>query len=432
MKRGDFVRATTAFAAAPSVPVPDTILKAKPKGARERTTGLSNHLNPAHYLSITDGRLVDPPDAVDAHYDLISRTLSTYRDAAKLPIPTLAVFFHGGLVSIESGMQTAKVLYPDLVDAGAIPMFFLWHSGVSDAWRPFKGDAETECAEQLPRHPDHSLLRRHFDRKSRVAARVGTRTDHLTPETDFEELIRQYNLLATATTWGNMKQSICAGFDPNSAFQPAAMRYITELTKALNADPRPLRVLLVAHSAGAIYVSRFLEHYNAVVQTMPGTPAANMRFELVFWAPAVSFQRFRRTVEHDAAFIRSLRLFGLNDDLELNDTLLVPTGIPLISHIYRHSLLYIVSGAFEPLSEMPLLGMERFHNGSQYADRAKFPDIAAVKDWLGNKHVPLIWSQTPFTDPPGFRSRSMHHGDFPGDPMTVESLVHQIHDEMPA
>lgn len=412
---------TAALGVAPAIKLPDTIMRAQVRPAAV-TNGLPPALTTASYLSIRDGTAIAPD------YDLIFKTLGIYRDSAPPSGTCLVLFFHGGLVSVESGLQTARVLYPQFVEAGAAPLFFLWHSGVSDAWRPFARDADTDCAEQLPRNSDHSLLRRHVDRRHDVAERLRTLTDHGSPETDFEELIRQYNLLASATAWGNMKQSICDGFTMTPG-DPAAAHYVRLLIGAINADARPLRIILVAHSAGSIYVSRFLEHYHAAIRNATGSRAAAQSFDVVLWAPAVSFGRFNTTLQNDGPLIRNLRIFGLADTWELADELLVPTKIPIIAHIYRHSLLYIVSGAFEKTSEMPLLGMQRYWERSQYANATRFPQIAAVKQQVDTNFggtASRIWSKTPPNAPDGFRTSAEHHGDFPGDADTVGSLEYII------
>jgi hypothetical protein len=77
-------------------------------------------------------------------------------------------------------------------------------------------------------------------------------------------------------------------------------------------------------------------------------------------------------------------------------------------------------------SDMPILGMERFHNNDATFRAADYPQVEYVRQLF--PEVPAttafarVLSPTDKSAPLGFRSRALKHGNFPGDAATIESL----------
>jgi len=75
-------------------------------------------------------------------------------------------------------------------------------------------------------------------------------------------------------------------------------------------------------------------------------------FDVIFLAPAVTYDQFDATLANHQSRIAHFRSFGMTDDWEIADRLL-----PVV---YPRSLLYFVSGLLEETIDEPLVGMERF------------------------------------------------------------------------
>ncbi len=248
-----------------------------------------------------------------------------------------------------------------------------------------------------------TLLRGHHNPLSRIIERFNAHRDHDLYTTIVEEL-----LLAifgddednpAVKAWNSMKVFIDHAFKPN-----AKMYGGTAFLKGLFDVWKPdMRLTLIGHSAGSIYIQRLLE---ALAQA-PDKPAS-IKAEVVFLAPAISFERMAAGLESVRPFISRFRMFGLNSARE--------AGYPEVPG-YDKSLLYLVSALCEqdPLSDKPLVGMERYWSGTKpYV----LPEIKPISDW-----VPIEqreWSPSDERD--GYRTNADRHGGFPEDPLTKQSM----------
>jgi hypothetical protein len=89
----------------------------------------------------------------------------------------------------------------------------------------------------------------------------------------------------------------------------------------------------------------------------------------------------------------------MSDDVEQKDS----TCEPILG--YSRSLLYLVSQSFEKGSITPILGMERYFNGT-----------AGI---AGSKNVRIYTA-------PGPDTRSTSHGGFDDDPRTMATIIRCI------
>jgi len=231
-----------------------------------------------------------------------------------------------------------------------------------------------------------------------VIKRFARRRDHGVYATIVEEILREFYVgNAGQLIWNLMKT------DTQDAFKPGpdahgGTRFLQRLAERMTVDPTR-NVTLVGHSTGAVYICRLL-------QAAAGTLPPNAQFDVIFLAPANTFDLFKETLADAQPRIRNIRIFGMQDAVERKDRL-----VPVV---YPHSLLYFVSGVCEKgdgdsQADTPLVGLDRF-----YASRDPYrndPAIAAAKAFLGAAGRPFAtWSIA--DGGLGFAADAIKHGDF--------------------
>lgn len=218
-----------------------------------------------------------------------------------------------------------------------------------------------------------------------------------------EEVLRSLYLDKLGTlVWNQMKKDTADAFLPGENHGGTAL--LAELQQRQQAGATLPRITLIGHSTGAIYICNFIE---AAAQLLP-----NARFDVIFLAPAVTYEKFAATLANHAARITNFRSFGMTDEWECADKL-----VPIL---YLHSLLYFVSGLLEETVDEPLVGMERFLREQQIFTARDFPAIARCRSFFSDFPEALVWA--PDTSGQGSRSSSAKHGDFDNDAATLTSL----------
>ena len=238
-----------------------------------------------------------------------------------------------------------------------------------------------------------------------VVGRYAGRRDHGLYPTVVEEILREFYLGNIGRTiWSQMKEDTAQAFgDDPAIFGGTAF---LEGLKAMGPERRPVRIILVGHSAGAVYICHFLRH---AAEVMP-----DVKFDVVLLAPACTFQLMNESISYFRNNVRDLRLFTMNDEFEIKDQL-----VPLV---YPRSLLYFVSGVVEDEADMPLVGMARYYVG-------RGPFIGDPFDqpinFLKASTSRLVWSKTTTGDP-GLLTDATSHGDFDSNRLTLESIQNII------
>jgi hypothetical protein len=245
--------------------------------------------------------------------------------AAKWGIPAnghldVAIFAHGGLTSEDAAAVTARAWIAHLYSNRVFPIFLMWETGAFDTLGNIFEDA-VRGEEEKTGGERWSRFKREFkdwlnERMEGLARRPG----------------RQL--------WGEMKQNADA---LTGAKDAGGVLLLQQLKRAGAVAGLPkLRLHLVGHSAGAI------------VHAHLGPRALKQNLDLAsisLLAPAVRLDVFDRQL---GALIAARRIpvlvSNLTDAAERADDTCKP---------YGHSLLYLVSRAFEDHEETPLLGMEK-------------------------------------------------------------------------
>ena len=375
---------------------------------------------------------------------------------------TIVIQFHGGIVDRCSGLGAAVDFGPAYVDGNAYPIFPIYNVGYDDSkpglsgnLGPFIEDPRAQSVgKRTQRMHDELLWRLQNGRGHDVGLEAST--------TDKEEQFRYAALIdgglyRGGRMWSYMKwvvdQSLLidtglhAPTPPPipatpSAKDPAGRAIAAVVHNYILSQNVPIRVVLVGHSTGSIYIAKFIEawirDFAADDQTHPQTS-----FDIIYVAPAVRYDDFLTMLTTAKQRIAHLRIFTMRDKLERDTPEL---GSWFSSNIYKPSLLYAISGVFEAIPDTPIVGMQRFW----CVEDKTFNDYGAKNgyagyDWLPNQPHPdaetiaftkwyLKYSlgiEFPFAFsretskyvPETYRTTSVFHGSFPDDPFTHQSIV---------
>ena len=310
-----------------------------------------------------DGAMSTDQADVDAIFD---EHLPAFLDRATRPVP-LVIWAHGGLVGEQSGLAIAANQVPWWLRNGAYPLHFVWETGFLDALKQILAGRETRDL------ADHTI-----DPLTEFLARpVGSRL------------------------WTAMKTSADLASAPDGGARYVARR----LAQFCQANPGRITLHAVGHSAGAIFHSHFIP----AATRDEGVPSFD---SLQLLAPALRVDGFlARLLPLAGGDVRALTMYTMNKQTERDDNCF---------HIYRKSLLYLVSRAFEADSEAPIVGLEQ----SVRADAA-LVDLFGLRSGVQGKAT-VIWSPTSGQAPPNSASRSTSHGGFDNDLATMNSVARRI------
>lgn len=248
-----------------------------------------------------------------------------------------------------------------------------------------------------------------------VLARYRSERQHTLKETIIEEALRLVEL--GTETWTAIKKDAEAAFE-NDAFA-VGRRFVQELGRALQSDPNR-RVILVGHSAGAIYICHFLQEWKRAGLTH--------KLDVRFLAPAARFDLVQSTFESCGQLIGSLRYFALTDRQEREEALLGGApyigSISIAKNIYMGSLLYLVAGSLEAEPDCPIFGMQRFIANPPKLSNKERESVADVMEFIRAKDPDgIVWSTPTVLGNPGYVTWSARHGDFDDDPNTRDSVL---------
>jgi hypothetical protein len=249
--------------------------------------------------------------------------------------------------------------------------------------------------------------------------------DHGFRATLVEEILREFYLgRIGAMAWEKIKADARMAFDDDTAgaVGDAVLGRIASLPSLLGEELADrVRIVLVGHSAGAIFLCRMLRDAARILPASRG-------FEVILLAPACDFGLLSRTLEEAGRHIRRLRIFAMEDALERAEHLLDLPDLPAaaaLKGLYPGSLLYFVSGLLESEPDMPLVGMQRYTlSVPAYRHRE---EIQAVMDWMSTTgRGTWIWAKTTEDASNGARTAALRHGDFDNEATTLQSLAHLV------
>ncbi len=308
----------------------------------------------------------------------VPAAVKTWELGPKEPID-VAIYCHGGLTPENAAAQTARAWVPALFAQKIFPVFIMWETGwedtvkdiFSDMWAKIRGAAGQSFWGDLT---------------GKLGGLLGTER--------VENLVSVPGTLA----WDEMKENAAAA----SLNQRGGLHQLYEvLADADHAGLMPrLRFHLIGHSAGAIF------HAYLAPQLLK----RGLKIDGVyFMAPACRGDLFiDKLLPHYASgAIKCYTQFHLSDAVEQQDR---------CTELYRRSLLYLVSNAFERRRGTPILGMERFFT----QDPALHTKPARAESW------DVITAPTGPGGAVVARSNSTTHGGFDADADTRHAVIARI------
>ncbi|MEY2563172.1 MAG: hypothetical protein QOH88_1365 [Verrucomicrobiota bacterium] len=361
----------------------------KSESASEPAPNLSSNaslsaqqINPYIINLTNNGNLSDsgqfaskPEDLRDLLSFYLPNALKAWEIKDQQPID-VAIYAHGGLTDENTAANTARWWVPSLFNQRVFPIFLMWETGFWDILGDIIADAFGDQA-----------------RSGAAGAfwdKLGTKLKNFWNE-------RLENMASKPGTaeWDEMKDNARAAIANKDGGLSLLARELEKPEYA--AVRRRLRFHLIGHSAGSIVHS-----YLA-----PALVQANLAVDGVYFlAPACRSELFRGNVLplYDKGKIASYTQFHMTDEVERRDN---------CGTIYKQSLLYLVSNAFEHKRETPILGMQKFVAPIV----AEKPAKAAIWDFIASPTSPTN---------PSFRSNSTSHGGFDDDPDTRAAVLTRI------
>jgi hypothetical protein len=322
-----------------------------------------------HIININDGELQEagtyatPLSSLLETADLIASSTD-----GEAPYPHVMFYAHGGLNNLDDGARRAAALIEPLKRNGVYPIFFLWGTDVPDElW---------------------DSLKRSF---GQATDRVGGFTDYT--DTLIEGMVGKLG----RAVWREIKRDAEKSFLSEQTLNGLSVLkpFLKRLQQRSDGGPK---LHLVGHSAGSLLLGHMLTamRLEDLGQTVASAhlmaPACSLDFYREHYLPALD------STTHNK--VQSLSIYNLTDQREQADNVL---------EVYRKSLLYLVSNAFEEGTRrrnvgVPLLGMENFSK--------TLPAHEQV-------HFAYAGSDLSITD-------SKSHGGFDNDLVTMSTILARI------
>jgi len=336
----------------------------------ERTSSPWQKLRP-HVVNLTQGRLSQggefdmPPGAIEG----IVEAIKQYATATSNP--RVMMHAHGGLVSEKNALSYALASHRWWLDQGVYPVYFVWETSVFEVLRNTLG----------------------------LARGIGDWWDRR-----FESFARPIG----KPLWSEMKEYALLASSPDASDGEAGGAWIfAEALSPLIKNPpngRTISLHAVGHSAGAILHTHFVSRLVEIGLSVDS---------LAFLAPAVRMDLFKALVVPHlvGGQIHAFEMYSMDEEAERDDDLIKTLGIP----VYGKSLLYLVSGAFEPEEDAAILGVEE-HLEADAVVKSLFKPMGAHRLELshakGKPHNPA--------------TKARKHGCFDNDDATLQSVFHTI------
>jgi hypothetical protein len=284
----------------------------------------------------------------------------------------IVFYAHGGLVAESKGLAIAVKHLEFWKRNGIYPISFVWETGLFETIAQLLERCRAKAASEAQR---------------------GGASDWLT-DPMLEEAVRA---LQAPRIWGGMKASAAASCEAQGGATYVARKLDAFL--AVHRDKVDLHA--VGHSAGSIFHTHFVPSCHSI---------AGARFKtLQLLAPAVTVEEFKQRVLPLALAgdVEHTTVFTMRRAFEEDDH---------CAHIYRKSLLYLVTEACEPERKEPILGLAECLRRD--VDLKGFFGLGAS----ASAKAEVVWSKSEAEDGRA-ASRSTTHGGFDDDASTMESVL---------
>jgi len=325
-----------------------------------------------HFAHIDDG---DFDDKGKYWTDLASIRQTADLVAQSEKYDHLLLYAHGGLNSIKASARRIAAMKEVFKDNRIYPFHFMYDTGLLEEIKDLV-----------------------LGKKREVEARAGGFSDF----TDM--LIERATRPAGRAIWQEMKSGARKPFQPGRAGDQTLSAFHEAMAQA---EARGKKLHLVGHSTGAILLASLLENLGNLdapprVETcLLLAPACTHEAFNLIYRPLLKERRSRRYG------IGRMAIYNLDQKRELDDT---------VTPLYRKSLLYLVSNAFEEQKGERILGMQKFRR------------------YLGNvPHRPVFQiHSSDGTSNNSSKTASKKHGGFDNDVDTMNDVLRSVLRTTPA
>ena len=337
-----------------------------------------------------NGKFISTKAQLEKLFDHMAATQASWQDSPR----RVVLYAHGGLDSEKTGLDIAQRQVNWWLSNEVYPITFAWETGVTETLQDRLSDLVAS------KTPADGFSFDAFEQVDRLVEKTAKRTLRWV----WDEM--KANAASASDPLPARWESLPDGQLPGGSLVAALLRkYLDEHTDV------PTEVHLVGHSAGSIFLARLIERLGD----------ADIGIEsLTYLAAALRTDSWVTDVLPclRQGKVKRFTAFGLSPTRELDDV----CGTGGVA-IYRKSLLYLVSRAFEipapgaTSQEVPLVGMARF--ADQTVKGTSLTGAVASLD-----DAALVWS--PSATPPDLRSDSSSHGGFDDDTTTMTSVLLRI------
>jgi len=319
-----------------------------------------------HFVHIDDGRFHDHGTYWS---DLNDVAITSRKVAESADYDHLLFYAHGGLNSPRASARRIQHLAPVFKANRVYSYHFMYDTGL---------------AEEL---------------KDVIKRKLGLAEERVGGVSDWtDKFIETVTRAPGRAIWREMKRGARTAFEADGAGRQTVERFAADLAGAAH----PKQIHLLGHSTGAILLAHLL---NVLASAAPGLRIASVSL----LAPAASIDLYRShyhpLLEAGPAEpgIDAMTVYNLGDDLERDDQ---------VAAVYRKSLLYLVSRAFEEQKPEKLLGMQRY---------------SVALDRSVGKLVEFLYSKGAAAD----RTAATTHGGFDNDPATLNDTLERVLGQVP-
>ena len=314
-----------------------------------------------HFVHIDDGRF----HITGKYSSKLEDTLETTGHLKKIErYDHILLYAHGGLNSTSASARRIAAMKDTFKKNGIYPYHFMYDTGLMEEIKDV-------------------VLRR----KSKTVDRA----EGITDVSDW--LIEKATRVPGRALWREMKSGAKKPFNAGGAGRKVLKAFID----VIQAKAYPRKLHLVGHSTGAILMAWLLKELKRTKAPLRVASCSLM-------APAATMALFQTHVapllNKSGLGIDDFGIYNLSEALELDDN---------VGKVYRKSLLYLVSRAFEEKPRAPLLGM-MVYAGQEKGLPAKSVFVSRGKP----------------SEETGVLTASSSHGGFDNDPATMNHILSRV------
>jgi hypothetical protein len=314
-----------------------------------------------HFIHLDDGRF----HTTGRYFSTLDDTLETTGLLKKSDrYEHILLYAHGGLNDTGASARRIAAMKETFKANGIYPYHFMYDTG---------------------------LLEEFKDVVLRKKAKVEDRIEGITDISDL--LLEKLTRVPGRALWREMKSGAKKPFDAGGDGRKVVKAFMALMKEA--AYPR--KIHLAGHSTGAILMAWLLLELKRAKAPFRITSCSLL-------APAATmslFQACYATLLKTSGFgIDDFGVYNLSEALELDDN---------VGAVYRKSLLYMVSRAFEETIPAPILGMMKY---------AKIEAGLPARSVYVSEGKPQTSNEVP--------TASTSHGGFDNDPYTMNHMLRRI------